>query len=172
MVNSLSFSRNDATPIGSIEVLATPAGVFSVNLLGHVSLLAQAQAIRPAASELTEMAMQQILAYLAKEQHSFTVKLDLAALNPFQKAVLSRTQVIPFGEVMTYGQLAKELGKASASRAVGGALGHNPLPILIPCHRVVASDGRLTGYSAAEGIQTKKWLLELEGYKVVGEKLA
>jgi len=59
-----------------------------------------------------------------------------------------------------------------ASRAIGGAMAHNPIPLVAPCHRVVAVDGRLTGYSAAEGIRTKQWLLELEGHKIVCEKLA
>ena len=92
-------------------------------------------------------------------------------MKPFQTKVLKRTLAIPFGQVLTYGQLATELDNPAASRAVGGALAHNPIPIIIPCHRVVAANGRLTGFSAAEGIRTKQWLLELEGRRVVGEKL-
>ena len=89
----------------------------------------------------------------------------------FQREVLQLTLEIPFGEVRTYGELARTLGKSAASRAVGGALARNPLPLLIPCHRVVAATGALTGYSAASGIATKAWLLELEGHKIVSQKL-
>jgi len=85
--------------------------------------------------------------------------------------VLDLTRQIAFGEVLTYGEIARRLGKPAASRAVGAALGRNPMPLLIPCHRVVAANRSLTGYSAADGIKTKAWLLTLEGGKVVGQKL-
>jgi methylated-DNA-[protein]-cysteine S-methyltransferase len=73
--------------------------------------------------------------------------------------------------VFTYGQIAAKLGSPKASRAVGAALAHNPLPILIPCHRVVSASGHLTGYLGQKGIEGKRRLLELEGQKIVGEKL-
>lgn len=160
-------ARADNTPIGVVEVFAGILGVTGVNLAGHAP-----NEVRPVrADALAEAALEQLLQYLAGERRVFDVKLDRSALKPFQLKVLERAMAIPYGEVMTYGQIATELSSAAASRAVGGALGSNPMPILIPCHRVVASDGRLTGFSAAEGIHTKQWLLELEGRKVVGERL-
>ena len=78
----------------------------------------------------------------------------------FQQAVWREMSAIPFGETRSYGDLARALG--SSPRAVGTACGRNPLPIIIPCHRVLASNGKLTGYSAGEGVKTKRQLLDLE----------
>ncbi len=80
---------------------------------------------------------------------------------PFQRRVWERLRSIPYGETCTYGEIARELGKAKSAQAVGGAVGRNPLMLLIPCHRVIGSDGSLTGY--AGGIERKKALLEREG---------
>lgn len=171
-MNSLAYSRNDATPIGTIEILATTAGIFSVNLLGHISSFKKANVLPGEESELTRAAMQQILEYFDGKRKVFDLPVDLKGLKPFQQEILKLTAQIPFGEWMTYGQIACDLGKPAASRAVGGALGSNPVPLIIPCHRVVAANGRLTGFSAAEGVRTKQWLLELEGHHIVGEKLA
>jgi len=91
---------------------------------------------------------QQILQYLAGTRTEFELPLDWTAMTGFQADVLRLTLGIPYGEVRTYGDLASLLGKPAASRAVGGALARNPLPLLIPCHRVVASTGALRGYSA------------------------
>src|SRR6185312_1747819 len=81
----------------------------------------------------------------------------------FQKEVWQQLSEIEFGEVVSYGYLGNVTGRATAGRAVGGAVGANPVPIIVPCHRVLASDGRITGYSGGEGIPTKRWLLEHEG---------
>ncbi len=81
----------------------------------------------------------------------------------FQKKVWQALQAIPYGTLQSYATLARMVG--SAARAVGGACGRNPLPILIPCHRVVASNGALTGYSAMDGIETKQYLIDLEKEK-------
>jgi len=160
-------ARAENTPIGVVEVFAGILGVTGVNLAGHAP--ADLHPVRADAS--AEAALAQILEYLAGNRKDFDLKLDRSAMKPFQLKVLDRVIAIPYGQVMTYGQIATEFSSPAASRAVGGALGHNPMPILIPCHRVVAADGRLTGFSAAEGIRTKQWLLELEGRKVVGERL-
>ena len=76
-----------------------------------------------------------------------------------------RPQTIPYGEVWSYGEVAAAIGKPIAARAVGRALGLNPVGVVIPCHRVVASDGSLHGYSGVGGLATKRFLLELEGYR-------
>ena len=167
----LSYSRVDSTPIGAIEVFASQAGISRINLQGH-SFQKSKQQNPINESELTRKALQQILEYLSGQRRLFDLPLDLSAVSPFQKKALLKSMEIPFGKVMTYGELAKCLENTAASRAVGGAMARNPLPLVIPCHRVVAADGRLTGYSAAEGIRTKQWLLELEGHQIVSEKLA
>lgn len=109
---------------------------------------------------LTE-ARRQLEDYFAGDREAFDLPLDPAGGTAFQMRVWNAMRSIPFGHVRTYGDLAAELG--TSSRAVGTACGRNPLPILIPCHRVVGTGGRLGGYSGWEGTDTKKRLLALEG---------
>lgn len=102
----------------------------------------------------------EIGAYFRGELESFSVKLSQNGTQ-FQKSVWSALLEIPYGEVVTYGELARAIGRPRASRAVGGANGKNKIPIIVPCHRVVASGG-LGGYSGAGGVATKAWLLNFE----------
>jgi methylated-DNA-[protein]-cysteine S-methyltransferase len=99
--------------------------------------------------------------YAEGQRRKFDLKLDWSALKPFQRAVLQAANTIPFGETRTYGWVAKQIGKPKASRAVGRALATNPIPIILPCHRVLGSDGGLHGY--AGGLPMKAKLLRLEG---------
>ena len=102
----------------------------------------------------------QLREYFAGERRAFDLALELEGTD-FQREVWSALLEIPYGEVVTYGALAESLGRAGASRAVGSANGANPVPVLVPCHRVVAAGGSLGGYSA--GLERKRQLLELEG---------
>lgn len=102
--------------------------------------------------------------YFSGRRKSFDLDVDLSGLTPFQSRVLAATARIPFGEVSTYGAVAKRAGNAKASRAAGGALNSNPIPIVVPCHRVVGSTGALVGY--AGGLEVKKRLLAIEGADV------
>ena len=113
----------------------------------------------------------QLKEYFSGIRKTFDIPLDWEQLHGFQRKVLEIVSGIPYGSVFTYGQIAAKLGSPKASRAVGAALAHNPLPILIPCHRVVSASGHLTGYLGQKGIEGKRQLLELEGQKIVGEKL-
>ncbi|MEE9254076.1 MAG: methylated-DNA--[protein]-cysteine S-methyltransferase [Pseudomonadales bacterium] len=97
--------------------------------------------------------------YFEGKRESFDVPLEADGTD-FQRDVLGALQQIPYGETRTYGEIAEHLGKPKASRAVGAANGRNPIPILIPCHRVIGSDGSLTGFGG--GIDTKEFLLSLE----------
>lgn len=90
------------------------------------------------------------------------VPVALEGAPAFDRAVYARARAIPFGRVVTYGEIASDLGNPSASRDVGAALGRNPVPLVVPCHRVVAAGGRLGGFSAAGGTVTKLRLLEIE----------
>ena len=108
-------------------------------------------------------AAQELLRFFSGAVPSFTCRLDYGQATDFQKKVWLATRAIGYGHVRTYGWLAAKIGSPRAMRAVGAALGKNPLPIIIPCHRVIRSDGGLGGFSAAEGIALKKKLLELEG---------
>ncbi len=99
--------------------------------------------------------------YFAGKRARFELSVDLSALTPFQRRVLAATKRVPFGEKRTYREIATRAGTPTATRATGAALGANPIPIVVPCHRVVASDGSLHGY--AGGLDRKRWLLRLEG---------
>ena len=98
--------------------------------------------------------------YFRGKRRTFDIPIDLAGLTPFQVRVLAQTAKIPFGELLTYRTIAKRIGNEKASRAVGGAVGANPIPIIVPCHRVVATDGSLGGY--AGGLDAKRTLLAIE----------
>ena len=104
--------------------------------------------------------IERLNAYFSGKKTSFPDKLDLSSATDFQKKVWQITRSIPYGKTRSYKWVAETLGKPKATRAVGQALAKNPLPIIIPCHRVVASGSKLSGYSG--GIELKRYLLELE----------
>ncbi|HEY8517027.1 MAG TPA: methylated-DNA--[protein]-cysteine S-methyltransferase [Candidatus Binatia bacterium] len=114
-----------------------------------------------AARRLAEQARDEIAQYLRGERSWFDVAVDLGAAQPFQREVLRAASEIPLGEVRTYAWIAARIGKPGAVRAVGNALGANPVPLLVPCHRVVRSDGTMGGYSFGS-IDVKRQLLLLE----------
>jgi methylated-DNA-[protein]-cysteine S-methyltransferase len=99
--------------------------------------------------------------YFAGSRHAFDTHLDWTLIGPFGRRVLGVTAAIPYGSVLSYQQVAGEAGSPRGSRAAGNALGSNPIPIVIPCHRVLRTSGNLGGYGG--GIDRKRWLLELEG---------
>jgi methylated-DNA-[protein]-cysteine S-methyltransferase len=105
----------------------------------------------------------QLLEYFAQERTKFDLPIDLSVLTPFQRNVLDIACRIAPGRVWTYHRVAEEMGRPKSSRPVGQALARNPVPIIIPCHRVIASDGTLGGYSGGSGLKAKRWLLRLEG---------
>lgn len=105
-------------------------------------------------------AKEELHAYFAGHLRSFSIPCDLRRLSPFTQAVLRITAEIPYGEVRSYQWVAEQLGKPKATRAVGNALARNPVPVILPCHRVVRSNGSLGGY--ALGLDWKRRLLELE----------
>jgi methylated-DNA-[protein]-cysteine S-methyltransferase len=119
-----------------------------------------ARAARPQPTPLLQEAARQLKAYLAGRLTAFDLPLAQAG-SPFQRRVFAAMRAIPYGAVMSYGDLARTVD--SAPRAIGGACGANPLPILVPCHRVVASGKRLGGYGGHGGLATKRYLLGLEG---------
>ncbi|MBT7781327.1 MAG: methylated-DNA--[protein]-cysteine S-methyltransferase [Anaerolineae bacterium] len=103
----------------------------------------------------------QLHEYLAGKRHSFTIAIDWSMMRPFQREALLATFAIPYGHTSTYGEIAAQIGHPSAARAVGRAEATNPMPLVIPCHRVLGADGKLRGYGG--GLEIKKWLLKLEG---------
>ena len=109
---------------------------------------------------ILEEARQQITEYIDRRRRDFTLKLDLRRLTPFQSRVLEATMKIPYGSTAGYGEIARRIGSPRAARAVGGALNRNPLPLCIPCHRVIGADGSLVGFGG--GLKLKRFLLDLE----------
>lgn len=104
-------------------------------------------------------AVDQLSAYFAGERTEFDLELDMVGTR-FQRSVWDALRTIPYGETCTYGEIARQIGSPSASRAVGLANGHNPIGIIVPCHRVIGANGSLTGYGG--GLDRKRALLELE----------
>jgi methylated-DNA-[protein]-cysteine S-methyltransferase len=146
-------------------IVTTPVGPLllesSANAL--ISLTWHGENAPPPTTEndpLLTDAARQIAAYFARRLTRFDLPLRPAG-SGFQQRVWGAISAIPYGQTRAYGELARTVG--SAARAVGQACGQNPLPILIPCHRVLDSTGGLTGYSGAEGVTTKEFLLRLEG---------
>jgi methylated-DNA-[protein]-cysteine S-methyltransferase len=109
----------------------------------------------PYAKELRE--------YLNGNRTTFTIPIDWSWFTPFQCQALQAVFRIPYGETRTYIEIAREINRPLAYRAVGAANAMNPMPVVIPCHRVIGADGKLHGYGGGEGLPTKEWLLRLEG---------
>jgi len=112
--------------------------------------------------------LEQLTEYFAGDREAFDIQLDLSGATEFQRQIYERLMEVPFGRVVSYGDIADELGEPGAARAVGQAVGANPLPVVIPCHRVVRSDRRLGGFSG--GVKRKVSLLRLEGVHVDGPR--
>jgi len=148
------------SPVGKLKLIASDKGLVAI-------LWENDNPHRVRLSELVEDKRQSILIeterqlneYFAGKRKEFSLALDMRG-TPFQKNVWEALLAIPFGETRSYGQLAKQLGNPRATRAVGVANGRNPLSIVVPCHRVIGSSGKLTGF--AGGLETKAHLLELE----------
>ena len=148
------------TPVGRLRLVGDDGG------LRGISFPASSHALRPVADrepqpneEPFRQAARQLAAYFAGELDRFELPLAPAG-TAFQREVWSMLLTIPYGETVSYGELARRLGRSDAARAVGAANGRNPIPIVIPCHRVIGADGSLTGFGG--GLDVKRQLLALE----------
>jgi O-6-methylguanine DNA methyltransferase len=154
------------SPVGPLYIAVSAKGVCSVDFgVARSVFLSQLDPLACVEHDPAAVAFvtAQLREYFAGSRLRFDLPLDLSRLTPFQQRVLQITRGIAAGTVWTYRQVAEAMGKPKASRPVGQALGHNPVPIVVPCHRVVASDGSLGGYSAGGGLASKRLLLQLEG---------
>ncbi len=154
------------SPVGRLLVAASDRGLCMISYdpepereLDWLAGAFGARVLRSAGP--VETARRELDEYFEGERHEFDLPVDLSPLPGFQRAVLDELVRIPYGHVDTYGGLAQRIGKPQAARAVGGALNRNPIPIVVPCHRIVGAGGRLTGY--AGGLERKQALLGLEG---------
>jgi methylated-DNA-[protein]-cysteine S-methyltransferase len=154
------------SPIGALLLAATERGVcrisFDPDPDAELEALARAHGVRVLYSPSPLARIRRELDdYFAGKRREFDVPVDLAALPPFQQLVLAELRRVRYGRTDTYGGLAARVGRPRAARAVGGALNRNPVPIVVPCHRIVGASGKLVGY--AGGLERKERLLALEG---------
>ena len=159
---SVSSPRGSCVIVGTergICWLGTPGTTLEMGLNWVERKMNFASVVEDASCEPLRQAVDQLERYFAGEHAQFTCPLDLYG-TPFQLKVWNALTRIPFGETRTYAEVAREIGHPSAVRAVGAANGANPVAIIVPCHRVIGSNGSLTGYGG--GLPTKSWLLNLE----------
>jgi methylated-DNA-[protein]-cysteine S-methyltransferase len=156
--NDIVAARH-ASPLGGILLAATPRGLAGLWFEGQRYHPPHDWPLQPAHPVLAQ-AMRQLDDYFAGRRTTFDLPLDLQGGTPFQQSVWRALLAIPCGGRTTYGALSRGLGQPQAMRAVGAAVGRNPLSIVVPCHRVLGADGSLTGY--AGGLERKTALLELE----------
>ena len=148
------------TTIGRLAVSATEDAVVELAfLLGNTKRLDFVSS--DLAEAKVDSAIKWITDYFAGSEADFSGKLDLSGTE-FQRAVWSEISKIKHGRTLTYGEIAQKIGRPKASRAVGAAVGANPIPLIVPCHRVMGTGGKITGYSGGDGIPTKRKLLKLE----------
>ncbi len=147
------------SPLGLLEVQATDGGVRSVNFV-------EIKQFDEKANAYNQLAINQLDEYFKGQRQSFDIPFDFEGTD-FQIRVWHELSKIPFGKTKSYMDISKALGDVKAIRAVGMANGKNKIAIILPCHRVIGSDGSLTGY--AGGLERKKWLLDFEIPKTQGE---
>ena len=147
------------SPVGPLTIAGNENGLHSISFGTGSPAAAPALRGRGSDWDIVEETIRQLRAYFAGKLVQFDLPLKPDG-TPFQMQVWRELQNIPYGTVISYGELARRIGKPKASRAVGAANGANPIPIIIPCHRVIGSNGKITGY--AGGVPIKEALLELE----------
>ncbi|MBI4304117.1 MAG: methylated-DNA--[protein]-cysteine S-methyltransferase [Chloroflexi bacterium] len=158
------------TDMGWVGILASAAGLLSTTL-PQTSLDATRQLLGKRVNEASlapqffEDLVKRLRAYYGGRKVAFRDKLDLSAATLFQRKVWETARQIPYGETRSYLWLAEKIGQPQAGRAVGQALGKNPLPVIVPCHRVVATDGKLGGFTG--GLEMKRQLLHLEASAIL-----
>jgi methylated-DNA-[protein]-cysteine S-methyltransferase len=162
------------SPVGTLVAAATPRGLATLSYEDHgggadaiLEWLSTKLSPRmlEAPARLDDV-RRELDEYFEGRRTDFDLPIDWTLTTPFGRRVLKATAAIPFGRVSTYGEMAARAGNAKASRAAGRALGTNPIPIVVPCHRVIGASGRLTGYTG--GLYRKVALLEIEGVVLPG----
>jgi len=151
--------RTDS-PIGRLELTSDGESVVSLSIERAGSLPLEEFPERP--NPVLEEAVRQLGEYFAGTRRDFDLPVRLDGTD-FQRSVWQQLSGLGWGEVASYGSVGAATGRPTAGRAVGGAVGANPIPIIVPCHRILASNGKITGYSGGNGIPTKAWLLDHEG---------
>ena len=165
--NPIYIGELNGTPIGDLRLAASDFGLVAIEWAGsqpafdaylarlNRPIRPDPKKIKPYTKELSE--------YLNGKRTAFTIPIDWTLFTQFQREALQAVYRIPYGETRTYIDIAREINRPNAYRAVGAANAMNPMPLVIPCHRVIGTDGKLHGYGGGEGLPTKEWLLKMEG---------
>ena len=157
----LYFGELNGTPVGDLRLAVSEQGLIAVEWAStqpdfdSYLLPFEPDIVAPYAGQLQE--------YFEGKRREFTFPIHWAIFRPFQREALQAVFKIPYGETRTYSDIALEIGRPRAYRAVGRANATNPMPLVIPCHRLIGTDGKLHGYGGGEGLKTKEWLLRMEG---------
>lgn len=154
------------SPIGPLFVASSDRGLCRIGFEPELEAELEHMARKHGVNVLrvprrVERPVRQLAEYFEGSRVRFELETDLTGVPPFQQRVLEALARVPFGRAITYGDLADRIGNRRAARAVGGALNRNPIPIVLPCHRIVGTTGNLVGYGG--GLERKRALLELEG---------
>ena len=153
-------------PVGWLRIEAFAGEVTSITLTGSPGSWEES------ADSVLQDAAQQLQVFFEGNSKSFSLPLAWGSVSGFRRDVLQVVAGIPFGDLKTYGEIAKIVGKPGAAQAVGAAVGSNPWLIVVPCHRVIGSDRKLHGFSATGGLDTKTWLLRHEGHEIIRGKVS
>jgi methylated-DNA-[protein]-cysteine S-methyltransferase len=151
------------SPLGPLTLVASDAGLRRLRFPDDAGSDDEAQRDPGALATIVE----QLEEYFAGERRTFDIELDLRG-TPFQRAVWGQLLTIPYGSTRSYGELARTIGRPDRARAVGAAVGATPVPIIVPCHRMIGADGSLTGYGG--GLPRKRALLDLEASVATGQQ--
>ncbi len=166
-MKTIFIGQTDSTPLGNLWVAQSQNGLIAVVFPSSLAEFTAIQQKRHGAAvefapEKVKDSISQLQEYAIGTRKTFDLPIDWLIMNEFQRKALYATYQIPYGETRTYKQIAIEIGAPRGARAVGRAEATNPMPIVLPCHRVIGSDGKLHGYGAGDGLNTKTWLLNLE----------
>jgi methylated-DNA-[protein]-cysteine S-methyltransferase len=153
------FRQSLMTPIGALQLEATESGLSAIRFHSRAAKSMKTSETTP----VLDHAIEELTAYFKSELTRFSVPLVWAG-TPFQESVWAALTDIPYGETVSYNEVAHAIGRPRSARPVGGAVGRNPLPIIVPCHRVMGSNGALTGFTG--GLEFKVSLLTHEGHSL------
>ena len=157
----IHFGELNGTPVGDLRLAVSDQGLIAVEWAN--TQLDFDSFLLPFEPDIVAPYAEQLREYLEGKRREFTFPINWAIFRPFQKEALQAVFKIPYGETRTYSDIAVEIHRPRAYRAVGRANATNPMPIVIPCHRLIGTDGKLHGYGGGEGLKTKEWLLKMEG---------
>jgi methylated-DNA-[protein]-cysteine S-methyltransferase len=167
MTRDLALGNLDRTPVGDLRLVVSDLGLVAVEWAAAQPDLDRflRRLARPVIEDQERVSpyAKQVFEYLNAQRRNFTFPIDWSVLRPFQRTALEAVCAVPYGETSTYAEIAAQIGHPNSYRAVGRASATNPMPLVIPCHRLIGADGKLHGYGGGDGLPTKEWLLQLEG---------